>query len=77
MRIINFVAGFIVGAGLAAIAVLLTTPQSGTELQENIRTRVDGIVEEGRKAQAATRAALEDQLASLRSGSSGGGQPTP
>ena len=77
MRIINFVAGFIVGAGLAAIAVLLTTPQSGTELQENIRTRVDSIVEEGRKAQAATRAALEDQLASLRSGGSGGGQSTP
>jgi len=75
MRIINFVAGFIVGAGLAAIAVLLTTPQSGTELQENIRTRVDGVVDDSRKAYTARRAALEDQLASLRSG--GGGQPTP
>jgi len=75
MRIINFVAGFIVGAGLAAIAVLLTTPQSGSELQEGIRNRVDSMVDESRKAYAARRAALEDQLASLRSGS--GGQPKP
>jgi hypothetical protein len=75
MRIINFVAGFIVGAGLAAIAVLLTTPQSGSDLQENIRTRVDGMVDESRKAYTARRAALEDQLTSLKSG--GGGQPTP
>lgn len=75
MRIINFVAGFIVGAGLAAIAVLLTTPQSGSELQEGIRTRVDGMVDESRKAYTARRAALEDQLTSLKSG--GGGQPMP
>jgi gas vesicle protein len=74
MRIINFVAGFIVGAGLAAIAVLLTAPQSGSELQEGIRTRVDGMVEESRKAYEARRAALEDQLTSLKSGS---GQPRP
>ena len=74
MRIINFVVGFIVGAGLAAIAVLLTTPQSGTELQTGIRTRFDGLVDESRKAYAERRAALEDQLTSLRSG---GKQPTP
>jgi gas vesicle protein len=75
MRIINFVAGFLVGAALAAIAVLLTTPQSGTELQAGIRNRIDGMVEESRKAYAARRAALEDQLTSLKAG--GSGQPMP
>jgi gas vesicle protein len=68
MRIINFVVGFTVGAGLAAIAVLLTTPQSGDELQSGIRTRLDSVIDESRKAYAERRATLEDQLASLRSG---------
>jgi gas vesicle protein len=72
MRVINFVAGFLVGTALAAIAVLLTTPQSGTELQRNIRGRFDTIVEEGRKAATVRRAELEERLTSLKSG----GKPT-
>ena len=71
MRAINFVAGFLVGAALAAIAVLLTTPQSGSELQTEIRARFEGMLAEGRKAAAARRAELEERLASLKAG-----QPT-
>ena len=71
MRVLNFVAGFLVGAALAAIAVLLTTPQSGSELQADVRARFEGMVTEGRKAAAARRAELEDKLASLKAG-----QPT-
>ncbi|MBN1995607.1 MAG: YtxH domain-containing protein [Anaerolineae bacterium] len=69
MRVINFVAGFLVGAALAAIAVLLITPQSGNELQATIRARFEEILAEGRKAAAVRRAELENTLANLRAGS--------
>jgi len=68
MRVINFVAGFLVGAAVAAIAVLLTAPQSGSKLQSDVRNRFDGLIEEGRKAAAARRAELEDRLTSLKAG---------
>jgi gas vesicle protein len=68
MRVVNFVAGFLVGAAIAAIFVLLTTPQSGNDLQMEIRARFEGILAEGRTAAAARRAELEDKLASLKAG---------
>ena len=71
MRVINFVAGFLVGAAMAVIFVLLTTPQSGSNLQAELRARFEGILAEGRKAAAARRAELEETLASLKAG-----QPT-
>jgi gas vesicle protein len=68
MRVINFVAGFLVGAAMGTIVVLLTTPQRGSELQTEVRARFEGILAEGRKAAAARRAELEERLASLRAG---------
>jgi gas vesicle protein len=68
MRVMNFIAGFLGGVVLGAIIVLLLTPQSGSELQAEVRARFDSIVEEGRKAAAARRAELEAKLASLKAG---------
>ncbi len=68
MRVMNFVAGFLGGVVLGAVAVLLTTPQSGTELQAGVRSRFDGILEEGRRAAAARRAELEARFATLKGG---------
>jgi gas vesicle protein len=68
MRVINFVAGFLVGAAIAAIAVLLMAPQSGSDLQVEIRSRFEGMLAEGRKAAAARRAELEERLTSLKAG---------
>ena len=68
MRVMNFTAGFLGGVIIGAIVVLLTTPQSGTDLQNDVRSRFDEILEEGRRAAAARRAELEARLASLRSG---------
>ena len=68
MKIINFGLGFIVGALLGAVAVLLTTPQSGNALQEEARSRWDEALAEGRSAYAARRAELEARLAGLRTG---------
>ena len=68
MRVMNFIAGFLGGVVLGAVMVLLTTPQSGSELQTSVRNRFDNMVEEGRRAAAERRAELEDKLANLKSG---------
>ncbi len=65
MRIFNFLAGFLGGMIIGAAAVLLTTPQSGGDLQAGIRERIDGLMNEGRAAANARRAELEARLASL------------
>lgn len=65
MRVFNFVLGFFGGMIIGAAVVLLTTPQSGDELQAGIRGRLDGIMNEGRAAALARRAELEARLASL------------
>jgi gas vesicle protein len=67
MRVMNFIAGFLGGVVLGAVIVLLITPQSGTDLQNDVRSRFDEILEEGRRAATARRAELEARLASLRS----------
>jgi gas vesicle protein len=67
MRWLNFLAGFLGGVVMGAMVVLLTTPQSGSDLQNEVRSRFDDIMAEGRKAAAARRAELEARLASLRS----------
>lgn len=66
MRVMSFIAGFLGGVVIGTVVVLLLTPQSGTELQAEVRSRFDGILSEGRKAAAARRAELEARLASLR-----------
>jgi gas vesicle protein len=65
MRVFNFVIGFFAGMIIGALVVLLTTPQSGDDLQAGIRSRFDGLVNEGRAAANARRAELEARLASL------------
>jgi len=55
MRTMNFFAGFLSGAALGAVAILLTTPQSGTDLQADVKSRFDSIIDEGRRAAADRR----------------------
>jgi gas vesicle protein len=63
MRFINgFLIGLVIGAGL----VLLTTPQSGRDLQKGVRSRVDEILSEGRRGYQMRRAELEARVAELR-----------
>ena len=55
--------GGLVGVTLA----LLFTPSSGETLQEQIRDRANRVQEEVKKAAAARREELEEQLNELRS----------
>jgi len=69
-KVLNFLAGFFVGGLSGAVAGLLLAPYRGTELQEQIRRRVDELMEEGRKAAEARQAELERQLEAFRTGES-------
>ena len=64
----RFLMGFIIGMILGAVVVLLTTPQSGRDLQRGVRSRIDEIMAEGRQAAASRRAELEARLTELRAG---------
>lgn len=75
-RLVNFLAGFFVGGLVGAAAGLLMAPESGTELQERIRARVDELMEEGEKAAAARRAELENQLEAFKTGQTLTVEPT-
>lgn len=66
----RFLAGFLVGLAMGFAAVLLTTPQSGQDLQVKARSRFDEIVAEGRRAAESRRAELESRLADLKAGRS-------
>jgi gas vesicle protein len=63
MKVLRFLVGFAVGAVVAGVAVLLLTPQSGEDLQKELRARADHVVDEGRRAAAERRAELEAQFA--------------
>ncbi|MCG3210315.1 MAG: hypothetical protein FOGNACKC_03946 [Anaerolineae bacterium] len=64
----RFLMGFLIGLVIGAVVVILTTPQSGKDLQQQARSRFDDIMAEGRRAAAERRAELENRLADLKSG---------
>ena len=67
-RAISFLTGFLVGTLVGGVAGLLLTPSGGSELQGQIKARLEGLIEEGRKAAAARRSELEAQLEAFKSG---------
>jgi gas vesicle protein len=66
-KIMRFLAGFLIGMVLGFVAVLLVTPQSGQDLQQQAKSKFEGVMAEGRKAAADRRAELETRLANLKS----------
>ncbi len=70
MRALNFIYGVLIGAALGAILVLLTTPQSGQDIQSAAKEKFDKLVEEGRKASDARKAELEAKMVNIRAGNS-------
>jgi hypothetical protein len=64
----SFLVGLFAGAVVGAIAGILLAPYSGPELQEQVRTRLQGLIEEGKRAAAARRAEMEAQLEDFKRG---------
>jgi len=67
-KLVSFLAGLLAGAVVGAAAAILLAPYSGTELQDRTRTRVQALIEEGKRAAAARRAELEAQLDAFKRG---------
>lgn len=65
-RTLNFIAGMLVGGLVSGGITLLVTPRSGKQTQDDIRDRVNMILEEGRRAAAERRAEMEAQFAEAR-----------
>ena len=67
-RTINFFVGVVSGAIVGATVAILLAPSSGQELQGRMRSRVQELIEEGRRAAAARRVELEAQLEAFKRG---------
>ena len=65
--------GVLSGALVGAAAALLLAPYSGKELQGQIRSRAQGLIEAGREAAAARGVELQAQWEAFK----GGTQATP
>ena len=61
----RFLMGFVIGLVLGAVAVLLTTPQSGEDLQRRVRSRYEEIIAEMRTARAERVAELQAEFINL------------
>ena len=67
-RNLSFLIGVLSGALVGAAVAILLAPSSGQELQKQMRARVQGLIEEGRRAAAARRAELGAQLEAFKRG---------
>lgn len=65
-KLMAFLTGALVGAAVGAAAVLLFTPASGDELQEQTRDWVDTLWTDARRAADEKRSELEEQLTTLK-----------
>ena len=65
-KALNFLGGVALGAAFGAVVGLLLTPQSGEDLKQALRERVNLVIEEGRRAAAERRAELEAQFAQAK-----------
>ena len=65
-RVVRVMAGMLLGAALAAGLVLLFAPESGAEVRQKIKDRVNDILSEGRQAAEERRLELTAQFESLK-----------
>lgn len=65
-RVVRVMAGMLLGVALAAGLVLLFAPQSGAEVRQKIKDRVNDILAEGRQAAEERRLELTAQFESLK-----------
>jgi gas vesicle protein len=65
-KVLNFLFGLSLGALVGATIGVFLAPQPGDEVQASLRTRLNAVVEEGRRAAAERRAELEAQFAEAK-----------
>ena len=65
-KTLDFLGGLLLGALVGASVAMLLAPRAGAETQAALRARVDGVIEDGRRAAAERRAELEAQFAEAK-----------
>ena len=64
----HFSIGLLFGAVIAGITVILITPLSGKQLQEEIKNKADGILADVKEASEIRQEELKSELETLRQG---------
>ena len=67
-KFFSFLAGSISGALVGGVVALLMAPSSGDDLRDGAQSRLDGFMNEIRRAAAERRAELEAELEALKRG---------
>lgn len=67
-KVFSFLGGMMVGAFTGGLLALLLAPETGPELQQQIRDYVDQLVNEGKEAARQRRLELEQQLEAFKKG---------
>ncbi len=64
----HFCIGLLIGAVITGATVILITPMSGKQLQEEIKNKVDEIMNDVKDASELRQEELKSELESLRQG---------
>jgi gas vesicle protein len=67
-KLISFLVGLLAGAIVGGAGALLLTPYKGEDLQDQIRARIQELLEEGQRATAIRQTELENQLETFKRG---------
>jgi gas vesicle protein len=68
MKFLRFLFGVLCGFAVGWVAGSLLAPRSGREVQEELRHRIELVIEEGRRAAEARKAELEAELQAAKRG---------
>ena len=72
----RFLLGFVVGAAIGSVAVILLTPKSGSDTRESISSQVNRALEDGKQAaQAREQELWETYRAKLKAATSSNTAP--
>lgn len=66
MKVVRFVSGMLLGLALGWAVGSLFAPRSGQEMQQEVRRRIELVIDEGRRAAEERRAELDAELASAQ-----------
>jgi len=67
-KIVSFLIGFFIGAGIAGVITLLFTPMAGKDVQGKVKGEIDKVVHEIKLASEQRQEELKEELAILRQG---------
>lgn len=65
-KLLKFIVGTAIGAGIGSAVVMMLAPSSGGELRDHIKDYVQNLKDEVARAREAKRVELEHELLQLR-----------